>query len=643
MKMNRLFNLFQQMGSAVLVFDVQTGRILFANQKYCHFYGWSEAQLHSMTIFDLDTRPVEQVRAQVGRMEAFFALHRLADGGTRMVRLELGRETLGGADVVIATIIDQTAQKLAEVSLGESEEKNIRLETRLNNIIEGSGLGTWEWNVQTGEAIYNPRWAEIIGYTLEELAPLDIHTWERLVHPDDLKLSQALTNAVLQHESPHYEMQCRLRHKNGGWVWVQDQGNVTEWLPDGRPLWMAGTHADISARKQFEESLQASEERFRQLASYIEEVFWLFDVSLHKIVYISPAYEKIWGKTCESLYVNSLDYIESILPEDKVVLFEGLEKQSRGERVEMEYRILRPDGNIRWIFDRSFPVFDGEGRLVRQAGIASDITEVKNARYALQQLNAGLEGRVLERTQALDLAVAELQRALNARDEFLSAISHELRTPLTGILGLSQVLLMPSYGVLTEKQTKAVENINLSGQRLLNVINDVIEYSMIQSGRVLLVPEVCSLEAICRVTMRKVAPLAEKKNQRMVMDISSAPASLFVDERRLDQVLQQLLKNASKFTPVGGEFGLIATDAGQNKVEITIWDRGIGIKQEDLPRLFLPFVQLDASLSRQYEGTGLGLALAARLVELLGGKIVAESTFGEGSRFRLTLPGVLAG
>ncbi len=164
---------------------------------------------------------------------------------------------------VVVTFIDITKRRRAEQALAMEKR-------RLSNILEGTNVGTWEWNVQTGETIFNERWAEIVGYTLEELMPVTIDTWLKLAHPDDLKLSRALLERHFRKELPYYECEARIRHKDGSWIWVLDRGKVSMWTDDGKPLIVSGTHQDITKRKQMEEELRASEARYREAKELAE-------------------------------------------------------------------------------------------------------------------------------------------------------------------------------------------------------------------------------------------------------------------------------------------------------------------------------------------------------------------------------------
>ncbi|PKN92400.1 MAG: hypothetical protein CVU44_14785 [Chloroflexi bacterium HGW-Chloroflexi-6] len=257
----------------------------------------------------------------------------------------------------------------------------------------------------------------------------------------------------------------------------------------------------------------------------------------------------------------------------------------------------------------------------------------------IQQHAAELEKRVEERTTDLQHANLELGRAARMKDEFLASMSHELRTPLTGILGLSESLQLNTYGDLSEKQLRILKNIEDSGRHLLELINDILDLSKIEAGKFDIQLEPCSLAGICQASLQITKGMTQAKRQNTSFSISPDSIVVRADARRLKQMLVNLLSNAVKFTQEDGSLGIdVQGDPNEHRVRITVWDTGIGIKPEDLSRLFQPFVQLDSSLSRQYAGTGLGLSLVQRLAELHGGSIELESQPGQGSRFTIILP-----
>jgi signal transduction histidine kinase/CheY-like chemotaxis protein len=271
--------------------------------------------------------------------------------------------------------------------------------------------------------------------------------------------------------------------------------------------------------------------------------------------------------------------------------------------------------------------------------IQQELTERKRAEEALREERASLARRVEERTAELSVANAELARAVHLKDEFLATMSHELRTPLNAILGLSEALQEQVYGPLNERQLKSLRGIEESGHHLLALINDILDVSKIEAGKLELEVGPVSVVSVCQASLRLIKQAAHKKQLRVSSTFDRAVTTLEADGRRLKQILVNLLSNAVKFTPEGGTIGLeVVSDDECQVVHFAVWDTGIGISEEDMGRLFQPFVQLDSSLSRQYTGTGLGLSLVYRLTEMHGGSVSVESEVGQGSRFTVSLP-----
>jgi signal transduction histidine kinase/CheY-like chemotaxis protein len=250
-----------------------------------------------------------------------------------------------------------------------------------------------------------------------------------------------------------------------------------------------------------------------------------------------------------------------------------------------------------------------------------------------------IETALRHRTADLIAANEQLAKAGRLKDEFLASMSHELRTPLNAILGLSESLLEKAFGPLNDSQTRYLGRIEESGRHLLMLINDILDLSKIEAGKLSANLRETEIETVCEASLRLVREQAHKKSLEVCTGFDPAVKRAYTDERLLKQMLVNLLTNAVKFTPLDGNIGLeVAPDSTGQWIEFVVWDTGIGIAEENLTRLFQPFVQLDSSLSRQFAGTGLGLSLVKRMAAILGGDVVVESQLNQGSRFTLRLP-----
>jgi signal transduction histidine kinase/CheY-like chemotaxis protein len=266
----------------------------------------------------------------------------------------------------------------------------------------------------------------------------------------------------------------------------------------------------------------------------------------------------------------------------------------------------------------------------------------------IEQMNAHLERKVRERTQELEVvnqklqdSNRELQRLNSLKSEFLANMSHELRTPLNAIIGFSELLLDPTFGALNEDQKGYTSDILSSGRHLLELINDILDLSKIEAGKMRLAREVFEIGPVVEEAMALLRVEAGRKSLRLASRVDDGRLLVEADRSKIKQVMYNLLSNAVKFTPPGGQVTLTAGPAGDD-LKIEVIDSGIGIRPEDQERIFEAFTQVDGSLARQYQGTGLGLTLVRRFVEMHGGRVEIWSRPDEGSRFTILIPGLRA-
>ncbi|MBM9512517.1 PAS domain S-box protein [Desulfogranum marinum] len=383
---------------------------------------------------------------------------------------------------------------------------------------------------------------------------------------------------------------------------------------------------------------EQSEEKFRQIAENVGEVIWLRSADNSKMLYINPAYEKVWGRTSESLYNNPESFIDSVYDPDKPAVFAAFEKLMRTNTFDEVYRIVRPDGKIRWIHSKSFPVRDRDGDILKHTGIAIDITERKKAEEALRTANIKLQSSI---SRAKEFA-QKAEAATKAKSLFLSNMSHELRTPLNAVIGFSQLLAKDP--MLTERQHSDVQVVLRSGQDLLEIVNDILEISRIEAGRLEIRPVNFSIHELLMDLERLFRSRCEAKGLHLVVERDDhLPEFLYGDRTKLKQVVTNLLSNAIKFTEKGGISVRVRSDVYQEKdlprkvrvkLTIEVEDSGIGISLENLEAIFRPFDQVESAANTG--GNGLGLAICREYAALLGGDIRVVSEPGRGSCFCFT-------
>jgi PAS domain S-box-containing protein len=531
------------------------------------------------------------------------------------VQLFAGYAGLAIANAQLNTRLEQRIrERTAEI---EATRQRLELATQVAN------LGIWDWHIQTGQLFWDEQVYSIYRVSKDDF-PVSMESFMSILHPEDIPALMNFTQEALAGQIAE-QVEYRIMHGDGTLVYVKAHGAVV-CDADGLPRNVIGVVQDITPEKMAEQALRESEEIYRALFENANDAIFLIKPD-GIISRANMRCAELLGYSLEELIGrNSQDFIAPGAISDSE---ERKRRLHTGEYIPTyERQFICKNGEVIDTEINLSLITDTNGQPKLTQSVVRDITARKKAEQVLR-----------ESRDQLSTANAALEKASRLKDEFLASMSHELRTPLTSILGLSEVLQMQTYGPLSEKQLKALKNVENSGRHLLALINDILDLSKIEAGKIELQFDTFALADICQSSLQLTKSMALDKEQHVSYSIHPEALVVNADARRLKQMLVNLLSNAIKFTPKGGSLGLeVSASEADHHLALTVWDNGIGIAPEDIQKLFQPFVQLDSGLARHHNGTGLGLALVKRMAELHGGSVRLESVLGEGSRFTILLP-----
>jgi PAS domain S-box-containing protein len=700
-------------------------RYTFANQKHKDWLDMNAQNLLGKTPADIF--PSEQwpaIREAIDMSFAGLKTHievALPDGRVLDINYQPANET-GEITSVFEVASDVTERK-------QHTEILQRERARLESIIEGTNIGTWEWNINTGDVLVNERWVSMLGYTMQELQPITVQTWERLLHKDDVSTAFAKLEQHFLGESPFYDCQFRLLKKNGDWQWIHAHGKVAVRDVQGKPLIVSGMHTDIGEIKNAFNRLKEREDLLRSMFNNFPGAAYRCENNASWTMrYLSDAVEQLTGyPALDFLVENPRSFTDITHPDDVARVNEQVQMAvAEQQAFNIEYRIQRADGQWRHVQEIGRGVFNEAAELKFIDGFIWDIQSRVESDYEKQItsnklaqlfemapigiLQVNEQGQLLEVnpefTKMLGYSEAELKamtfldltppedipqsqlavanikslgrfgpieknyltskgellpveisgslinvhegselcwwtlvkdiheqkRVERMKSEFISTVSHELRTPLTSISGALGLITNNMLGAVPDRAQAMLAIAYKNSQRLSLLIDDLLDMEKLIAGKMFFDFSVQSVVPLVQQALAENKAYADKYSVNFVLNDASTGALINIDAFRFQQILNNFLSNAAKYSPKNGHVD-IDLDLDGEWLRVSVRDYGQGIPEEFKTRMFQKFSQADSSDSRQKSGTGLGLAISKELVERMGGKIGFESKTGHGTTF----------
>jgi PAS domain S-box-containing protein len=500
--------------------------------------------------------------------------------------------------------------------LKKAEEESRRSTERLHFALDAAGMDAWEWNLETNEVYWSHLAEGIFGLPKGGFA----RTYEAyfaLIHPEDREGVLQAVDAALKNGTAEYESEHRIVWPDGSIHWIGAKGRVYR-DHAGRPLRMAGIIMDITARKHNEEALHESQQRFRQVVENIQEVFWMTDLAENRILYISPGYEKVWGRSRDSLYASPSAWADALHPEDRYRVLSGINVRQTAGTFDETYRILRPDGAIRWVHAQAFPIRNDKGEVYRIAGVAEDVTERTLLEEKFRQ-----------------------SQKMEAIGQLAGGVAHDFNNILAAMMLEAEVA--STYDGLPPHVLQLLNDIKVCAERAAGLTRQLLAFSrrQVMQTRRLDLNEV--VDSMARMLHRILG-----EDVRMQVTLHPQPLFVHADAGMLDQVLLNLAINARDAMPGGGRLSIatgervLSADEARlipeafpgRYLRLRVSDTGCGISQDNLPHIFEPFF----TTKELGKGTGLGLATVFGIVKQHRGAIVVSSELARGTTFEVLLP-----
>ena len=615
--------LFESAPEAVAVVDADLGRFVDMNANACRLFGMSREALLSATPAAVSPPAQPDGRDSAGAAREY--IERALAGET--IRFEWTHRDRSGRDLpceVHLVRLPSASHRLVRVSIADLGERNRsemllrQSEERMELALHGADLGTWDWNVKTGQVVFNERWAEMLGYTLDEIEP-HVRTWEKLVHPEDMPNVTRVLEEHLAGRTSSYETEHRVRHKSGQWIWILDRGRVIERDASGAPLRACGTHLDITERIRADAELKEAQ-IIGQYGSWTWElasnrIDW--SDNLCRIHGLPPGSSMTLERVMGLIHPDDLPDVSRKIEEMLA------EKTSR----EFEYRIVTGSGAEKWMRGMQRFVFDADGNILRLIGSVQDITALKYAEDERRRLQSQIQHA--QKLESLGILAG--------------GIAHDFNNLLTSILGYSDLvrLAIPPDSPARDYIDEVVKG----ARRAADLTQQMLAYS--GKGRFVVQP--LDLSAVV-ADMARLLEISISKRCAMRLDLRNGLPAFEGDAAQIRQVVMNLVINASD--AIGDRSGVIAVSTGLRHcdradleqaypdaslpegpyVYLEVADSGSGMSEETRAKIFEPF------FTTKFTGRGLGLAAVLGIVRGHRGAIRVRSDPGKGSTFRVLFP-----